>query len=65
MDCDQYQQNLEKCNCTYEPCGKKGHCCLCLEYHLKLNELPACCFPDDVERTYDRSIAMFIRCQNR
>jgi hypothetical protein len=25
-----------------------------------MNELPACLFPDDVERTYDRSIRRFI-----
>jgi hypothetical protein len=25
-----------------------------------MNELPACFFPDDVERTYDRSIRRFV-----
>jgi len=24
-----------------------------------MNELPACCFPDDIEKTYDRSFARF------
>jgi hypothetical protein len=26
--------------------------------------LPACCFPDDVERTYDRSFARFAALVN-
>lgn len=25
-----------------------------------MNELPACLFPDDVEKTYDRSLRRFI-----
>ena len=53
--------NMNRCNCTYEPCSKKGLCCDCLQYHLGLGELPACCFPDDVEKTYDRSIERFIK----
>lgn len=58
MDC-LHDQNLENCNCTYEPCSRKGKCCLCLQYHLKMRELPACCFPDDVERTFDRTFERF------
>ncbi|MCE1246914.1 MAG: DUF6485 family protein [Firmicutes bacterium] len=61
MDCKS-QANTKKCNCTYEPCPRKGACCDCLSYHLRMNQLPACCFPDDVERTYDRSFARFIAC---
>ena len=26
-----------------------------------MKELPGCCFPDDVERTYDRTFAAFAR----
>lgn len=59
MECN-LKTNLAKCNCTYEPCARKGKCCECLAYHLQREELPACCFPADVERTYDRSIARFI-----
>jgi hypothetical protein len=55
------KKNTQKCNCTYEPCSKKGLCCECLQYHLRQKELPACCFPDDVEKTYDRSFARFIQ----
>ena len=51
-------QNKANCNCTY-PCDKKGICCECLQYHLARSELPACCFPKDVEKTYDRSFEKF------
>ena len=54
------EENKMKCNCTYA-CSKKGMCCVCLHYHKSLGELPACYFPDDVEKTYDRSIENFIR----
>ena len=37
-----------------------GNCCACIQYHLKLKELPACAFPDDVEKTWDRSFRKFI-----
>ena len=55
------QSNLKNCNCSYEPCSRKGKCCDCLQYHLRCNELPACCFPDDVERTYDHSFRRFAK----
>jgi Domain of unknown function (DUF6485) len=54
------EQNKSGCNCTYEPCSRKGICCECIVYHKKLGELPACYFPTDVERTYDRSVERFI-----
>lgn len=53
------QENKIACNCSY-PCNKKGLCCECLTYHRKRDELPACFFPDTIERTYDRSIDTFI-----
>jgi len=28
---------------------------------LAIKELPACCFPDDVEKTYDRSFKAFAK----
>jgi hypothetical protein len=59
LECNK-EKNLQKCNCTYEPCSRKGLCCECIAYHLASNELPACCFPDSVERTYDRSFRKFI-----
>lgn len=53
------EKNLDKCNCTYEPCSRKGICCDCLTYHLKQRQLPACCFPKEAERTYNRSFEHF------
>lgn len=55
------EENKKKCNCSYEPCSRKGICCECIDYHWKMGELPACFFPDDIERTYDRSIERFIK----
>ncbi|PIU57269.1 MAG: hypothetical protein COS88_01625 [Chloroflexi bacterium CG07_land_8_20_14_0_80_51_10] len=59
MEC-RIEANKAKCNCTYEPCSRKGKCCECISYHWAHKELPACLFPDDVERTYDRSVRRFI-----
>ncbi|MBN1700238.1 MAG: hypothetical protein JW881_22190 [Spirochaetales bacterium] len=59
-DCN-IAKNRSHCNCTYEPCSRKGKCCECLQYHLRMNEVPACFFPSDVERSYDRSVETFIR----
>jgi hypothetical protein len=54
-------RNQKWCNCTYDPCARKGLCCDCLHYHLQAGELPACVFPDDAERSYDRSIENFVK----
>ncbi|MDD5455318.1 MAG: DUF6485 family protein [Candidatus Ratteibacteria bacterium] len=64
MEC-KIAQNKKRCNCTYEPCSRKGICCECIQYHLSLNELPACFFPDVIEKTYDRSIEKFISIRSR
>ena len=53
--------NLQSCNCTYEPCSRKGMCCDCISYHLDSRELPACCFPAAAEATYNRSFEHFAR----
>jgi len=58
MDCNK-SKNLKRCNCSYEPCARKGMCCECVNYHRQSGELPACFFPDDIERTYDRSYRTF------
>ena len=60
-ECVSREANLSVCNCTYEPCGRKGICCECISYHRRSGELPACYFSERTERTYDRSIAAFIR----
>lgn len=63
MACDRMEKNLAMCNCSYEPCSRKGKCCECIQYHRRSGELPACFFPDSVERTYDRSVRRFIQSQ--
>lgn len=60
MECKK-EQNLTRCNCSYDSCPKKGICCECIKYHLEGRQLPACCFPDSAERTYDRSFEHFAR----
>lgn len=59
------ETNLARCNCSYEPCPRKGICCECLHYHRARGELPACFFPDDIEKTYDRSVGRFIAIARR
>jgi hypothetical protein len=60
MECP-IEENLKTCTCTYEPCSRKGKCCECVAYHRRSGEVPACFFPSDVERTYDRSIERLIK----
>lgn len=59
MECKK-ESNLENCNCSYPGCERKGICCECIAYHREKGQLPACYFPDDAEKTYDRSIEKFI-----
>jgi len=58
MDCKQ-GKNLKICNCTYEPCSRKGACCDCIAYHVTKRQLPACFFPKEAEKTYNRSFEHF------
>ncbi len=60
-DCKNREKNQKSCNCTYEPCERKGICCECLRYHLRIKELPACAFNAEGEATYDRSFSCFAR----
>ncbi|MFH0913023.1 MAG: DUF6485 family protein [Candidatus Omnitrophota bacterium] len=60
-DCPNQEKNLVNCNCSYDPCSRKGTCCECILYHRKNGQVPACFFSADAEKTYDRSIANFIR----
>ena len=60
MECQNAETNMGQCNCTYEPCSRKGNCCQCITYHWKMKQLPACFFPPEVEKTYDRSLKRFI-----
>jgi hypothetical protein len=64
MDCKK-EVNLGRCNCSYEPCSRKGICCDCIAYHKSNGELPACYFNDADEKTYNRSIEFFIKSRSR
>ena len=61
MECRK-EINKKFCNCTYD-CPNKGICCVCIKEHREAGEIPACYFPADAEKTYDRSIANFIKTQ--
>lgn len=65
MECKHYEENRQRCPCTYEPCSRKGYCCQCITYHLRMGELPGCVFPPEVERTFDRSFARFVETVQR
>ena len=58
--CANQKKNLVNCNCSYDPCSRKGICCECIAYHRSNKELPACFFSNEIERTYDRSIQKFL-----
>ncbi|EKD27441.1 MAG: putative cytosolic protein [uncultured bacterium] len=58
MECKK-SLNLKNCNCSYPSCARKGACCDCLRYHISSRELPACFFPKDAEKTYNRSYEKF------
>lgn len=64
MECNK-TKNLKNCNCSYQPCSRKGLCCECIAYHRAMNQLPACYFSEKAEKSYDRSIAAFIKDQGR
>jgi len=64
MECKK-EENKKNCSCTYSGCPRKGICCECLAYHLSNKELPACCFPPEAEKTYDRSFAKFVEIHSK
>jgi hypothetical protein len=59
MECKK-EVNKNYCNCSYS-CSKKGICCQCIKYHRENRELPACFFPDNEEKKYDRSFENFVK----
>ena len=63
MECKK-ERNMELCSCSYPGCSRKGVCCECLQYHLKSQQLPGCCFPSDMEKTFDRSFRAFANAWN-
>jgi hypothetical protein len=63
MDCVNKAKNTKFCSCSYPACTRKGVCCECLRYHLSQSEVPACLFPKEAEKIYDRSLKFFISLQ--
>jgi Domain of unknown function (DUF6485) len=63
-ECKNFERNMDMCNCSYPGCSRKGYCCDCLASHLKSRQLPGCCFPNSVEKTYDRSFEAFAKAHN-
>ena len=51
------------CTCTYTACDKHGNCCKCVIFHREQGEIPGCFFAPAGERTYDRSVAAFVKDQ--
>jgi len=60
MECKK-DKNARQCTCSYDPCSRKGVCCDCVSYHLRMRQLPGCVFPPAAERSYDRSFEHFAR----
>jgi len=59
--CPNQERNLKGCTCTYASCGKRGLCCECVAQHRAAGEIPGCFFTRSGERSYDRSVANFVR----
>ncbi|MDH5634611.1 MAG: hypothetical protein OEY30_02165 [Candidatus Bathyarchaeota archaeon] len=57
--CPNLKINFADSLCT-SSCDLKGRCCECIGSHRENKELPACYFPPEVEKTYDRSISKFV-----
>jgi len=58
--CPNSKKNSSRCTCSYDGCSNHALCCECIHKHLAARQLPGCCFPPDVEKTYDRSFRKFI-----
>lgn len=58
MGCE--NKNGNSCPCTYMSCERRGNCCACVAYHRDKNQMVACYFTPELERTYDRAMKNFI-----
>jgi hypothetical protein len=55
---------INGCTCSYTSCLRKGKCCECVAYHLRMNELPGCAFAKiskEAERSYNRDFNHFAK----
>lgn len=59
--CPRVAINSKYCTCTHSSCSKHALCCECLHYHRQRNELPACYFTPEEEKTFNRGIEFFIQ----
>lgn len=41
MECRR-EENSKHCPCAYTGCEKHGLCCVCLDYHRAMGEVPGC-----------------------
>ncbi|WP_084154161.1 DUF6485 family protein [Maridesulfovibrio frigidus] len=64
-NCSNKVNNAKNCPCTYTNCDKHGLCCDCVQYHRKKDQLPACYFTAEQEKTYNRNIDFFIECRTK
>ncbi|WP_085098109.1 DUF6485 family protein [Desulfovibrio gilichinskyi] len=63
--CNNQEKKDFECPCTYAGCPRHGRCCDCVHYHRKKDQLPACYFTAEQEKTYNRSIDFFIECRDK
>lgn len=63
MEC-QLEKNLKNCKCTYPGCPRKGRCCECIAHHREKGELPGCLFPNEIEKTFNRSVEKFVEANS-
>jgi hypothetical protein len=64
MECKKADNKID-CTCTATTCSNRGVCCDCVRYHRELGEIPGCFFSPAAERSYDRSIANFIKSKTK
>jgi hypothetical protein len=57
-------KNKSRCSCRHTNCSNWAVCCDCVANHKRKNELPACYFTPEAEKTDDRSIKHYIKLYN-
>ncbi|WP_432736288.1 DUF6485 family protein [Maridesulfovibrio sp. FT414] len=63
--CARQATGKDDCPCTYSNCSRRGNCCACVAYHRGKDQLPACFFTPEEEKTYNRNIDYFIECRTK
>lgn len=65
ITCARQKSGKHECPCTYSNCSRHGNCCECVAYHRGKDQLPACYFTAEQEKTYNRNIDYFIECRTK